>query len=64
MGCALSNDLRDRVLKASQEGVSARQAAARFGVSASTAIRWIALAGHGEAGPRKTGPRQFPALIP
>jgi len=33
MGCALSSDLRKRVLRAWQDGSSARQAAARFGVS-------------------------------
>lgn len=32
MGQALSDDLRIRVLKASASGMSARQAAARFGV--------------------------------
>ena len=32
MARALSEDLRSRVLKASDEGMSARQAAARFGV--------------------------------
>ncbi|PCK77133.1 IS630 family transposase, partial [Rhizobium sophoriradicis] len=32
MGQALSDDLRIRVLKASAAGMSARQAAARFGV--------------------------------
>ncbi|TIR66614.1 MAG: IS630 family transposase, partial [Mesorhizobium sp.] len=44
MGKALSVDLRSRVLKASDEGMSARQAAARFGVGVSSAIRWIARA--------------------
>src|SRR3954451_25085992 len=37
---ALSFDLRSRVLAAIDEGLSCRQAAARFGVSASSAIRW------------------------
>ncbi|WP_333782929.1 helix-turn-helix domain-containing protein, partial [Nitratireductor aquibiodomus] len=40
MARALSGDLRSRVLKASAEGMSARQAAARFGVGVSSAIRW------------------------
>ena len=40
---SLSFDLRSRVLAAIDEGVSCRQAAARFGVSASSAIRWQAL---------------------
>src|SRR3954463_7034317 len=37
---ALSFDLRSRVLAAIDEGLSCRQAATRFGVSASSAIRW------------------------
>src|SRR3954467_1080471 len=37
---ALSFDLRSRVLAAVDAGLSCRQAAARFGVSASSAIRW------------------------
>ena len=37
---ALSFDLRTRVLAAIDAGLSCRQAAARFGVSASSAIRW------------------------
>ena len=36
---ALSFDLRSRVLAAIDAGLSCRQAAARFGVSASSAIR-------------------------
>jgi transposase len=36
----LSQDLRDRVTAAVAEGSSARAAAAQFGVSESTAIRW------------------------
>ena len=40
---SLSFDLRSRVLAAIDEGLSCRQAAARFGVSASSAIRWQAL---------------------
>ena len=40
---ALSVDLRKRVIAAVEEGASCRQAAARFGVSASSAIRWYAL---------------------
>jgi transposase len=37
---ALSMDLRSRVLGAIRDGMSCRQAAAHFGVSASSAIRW------------------------
>jgi len=39
---ALSMDLRVRVLAAIDEGASCRAAAARFGIAASTAIRWRA----------------------
>ncbi len=55
MGRALSIDLRKRVLKASKEGLSARRCADRFGVAASTAIRWIDRAARGETEPRKVG---------
>ena len=40
MSKALSVDLRDRVIAAVEGGMSCRQAAARFGISASSAIRW------------------------
>jgi transposase len=40
MSKALSVDLRDRVVAAIETGLSCRQAAIRFGVSASSAIRW------------------------
>jgi transposase len=40
MSKALSLDLRSRVLAAISGGLSCRQAAQRFGVSASSAIRW------------------------
>ncbi len=36
----LSHDLRERVVAAVEAGMSCRQAAARFGVSAASAIRW------------------------
>lgn len=39
---ALSIDLRERVISAVCEGASRHEAAARFGVSASSAIRWVA----------------------
>ena len=53
---SLSFDLRSRVLAAIDAGLSCRQAAARFGVSASSAIRWQALrrAG-GDARPKPQG---------
>ncbi|MES0217219.1 IS630 family transposase [Mesorhizobium sp. C280B] len=62
MGRALSGDLRLRVLKASAEGMSARQAAARFGVGVSSAIRWIARAKIGELAPRPQGRRRASSL--
>jgi len=40
MSKALSVDLRRRVVEAIEGGLSRRQAAERFGVSASSAIRW------------------------
>lgn len=44
MGRVLSQDLRDRVVAAVDGGMSCRQAAVRFGVSAASAIRWRQLA--------------------
>src|SRR5215217_6539255 len=53
---ALSFDLRSRVLAAINAGLSCRQAATRFGVSASSAIRWqwMRRAG-GDARPKPQG---------
>ena len=62
MAQALSDDLRYRVLKASAAGMSARQAAARFGVGISMAIRWIARAKEGEPTARPQGWRRPSAL--
>lgn len=62
MARALSDDLRIRVLKASATGMSARQAAGRFGVGVSTAIRWIARAVEGEPAPRPQGWKR-PSLL-
>jgi transposase len=58
MARALGEDLRWRVLKAADEGSSARSAAARFGVGVSSAIRWIARAKIGELAPRPQGRRR------
>lgn len=56
MARALSVDLRRRVIGAIEEGASCRQAAARFGVSASSAIRWHALSRTaGDPAPRRQG---------
>ena len=50
MGRTLSQDLRDRVVAAIDSGLSCRAAAARFGVSVSSAIRWRRRAlDHGQA---------------
>lgn len=38
---ALSMDLRERVISAVEGGLSRRSAAERFGVSVSTAIKWV-----------------------
>ena len=56
MAKALSVDLRQRVVDAVRDGMSRRQAAARFGVSPSSAVRWTAqAAATGEVAPRKRG---------
>ena len=56
MAKSLSIDLRERVIAVIDGGVSRRQAAARFGVSVSSAIRWHALARRsGDATPKRQG---------
>ena len=56
MSKALSLDLRVRVLKAVADGMSCRQAAERFGVSAASAIRWSLLERSvGDARPKALG---------
>jgi transposase len=56
MSKALSLDLRVRVLNAISGGMSRRQAAERFGVSASSAIRWRSLEQTaGDARPKALG---------
>jgi transposase len=62
MAKSLSIDLRRRVVDAIEHGLSCRQAAARFGVSASRAIRWLArlkkqrdVAAKRQGGDRKSG---------
>jgi transposase len=54
MSKALSVDLHERVVAAIAAGASCRAAAARFGVSVSSAIRWRALSR--EAGSVAPGP--------
>ena len=56
MAKALSMDLRTRVLAAIAGGMSCRQAATHFGVSASSAIRWRSLVREqGDARPKPQG---------
>jgi transposase len=56
MARTLSQDLRDRVVGAIDGGMSCRAAAAHFGVSTSSAIRWRRLAlQHGQAVARPRG---------
>jgi transposase len=56
MARAYSQDLRDRVIDAALSGMSARQAAARFGIGITTAITWVGRAREsGERTPRRQG---------
>jgi transposase len=56
MAKALSVDLRERVLAAITAGMSGRQAALRFGVSAASASRWRSLERtNGHARPKALG---------
>jgi transposase len=56
MGRVLSQDLRDRVVAAVAGGLSCRQVAVRFGVSAASASRWRQLArAHGTPAARAQG---------
>jgi transposase len=62
MAKSLSVDLRRRVVDAIEQGLSCRQAAVRFRVSASSAIRWFAqlkkqgdVAAKRQGGDRKSG---------
>lgn len=56
MAKALSIDLRRRVVAAIERGLSCRQAAERFGVSASSAIRWRErLIKQGDVAPKRQG---------
>ena len=56
MTAPLSNDLRKRLIAAVDGGQSCRSAAKRFGVAASTAIRWISRwRNEGDATPRPLG---------
>ncbi|WP_235720846.1 IS630 family transposase, partial [Magnetospirillum molischianum] len=55
MATSLSRDLRERVISAVESGQSCRAAAKRFGVAASTAIKWVSRwrsEGHAVSRPR------------
>jgi transposase len=58
MSAPHSDDLRERVVAAVAKGASRRAAAARFAVSAASAIRWVSLArSSGSVKPRRrSGP--------
>ena len=43
MAKSLSNDLRERLVAAVEGGMPRRSASQRFGVAASTAIKWVDL---------------------
>lgn len=65
MGAARSVDLRERVVAEVSAGASRRQAAARFRVSASSAIRWTALEqATGSVAPRLRGGKSRSPLEP
>jgi transposase len=52
----LPNDIRERLVSAVDSGLSRRSAARRFGVAASTAIKWVDQSRRtGDVGPRPQG---------
>ena len=64
MAQALSLDLRQRVVAAVEAGASRRQAADRFGVGVSSAIRWVAQSRQtGDIAPKPRGGRRQPCRI-
>ena len=65
MGAARSIDLRERVVAEVAAGMSRRQAAAHFRVSAASAVRWVGLkAETGGVAPRPRGGRSRSPLEP
>ena len=65
MGAARSKDLRSRVVAEVAAGMSRRQAAARFKVSAASAVRWVTLAAQtGGVDPRPRGGKSRSPLAP
>ena len=64
MAKTLSDDLRERVVCAVAAGVSRRQAAERFGVSAASAVRWKKLESEtGSVAAKALGGGRRPAKI-
>lgn len=64
MANALSLDLRRRVVAAVEAGASRRQAAIRFGVGVSSAVRWVAQAREtGDVAPKPRGGPRRPSRI-
>ena len=59
----LSNDLRERLIEAVAAGMSRRAAADRFGVAASTAVKWARRWRETGAGAAASGWRQAPERI-
>ena len=55
MGNPLSLDLRERIVAVVDEGLSRRQAAARFSISPTTAIRWCQRKASGKLAPARQG---------
>jgi transposase len=64
MANAHSLDLRRRVVRAVEAGASCRQAAARFEIGVSSAIRWVAqLRQTGDVAPKPRGGPRRPSRI-
>ena len=60
-----SNDLRERVVKAVEEGASCRAVAARFGVAVSSVVKWCQRYREtGSVAPGKIGGYRRPILAP
>ncbi len=65
MAAALSGDLRGRIVAAVEGGSSVRQAAARFAVSPSAAVKLMRRVREtGSAAPGRVGGHRVPALGP
>jgi len=61
MSRACSVDLRERVIEAVEEGASRHEAAERFAVSVSSAVKWLqAWRKEGRRGPKPRGGRRSP----